>query len=226
MENEIKPVEAVTTEPVAPQAEQNEVVTTEVEQPKAPELDYQKLYEADHKRLEQAEYALYKKKKAEKTARRIEEGETGVIDADAVKQQVEEHFLAMAIAREEKMSEDVIEEELNNLSSNPDERKLIRLKYDNQINKTGFSRLAIRQDLDDAKFLANKSRYQKEKTELMQSAISKATITNSGGGTNLDRPTQTEDLSKQFTKQDWEFMQRRHFTPEQIKAVAQEKKLK
>lgn len=225
MENETKPVETVTTEPLAPEVQTNEVVEP-VDQPKEPSIDYAMEYEKEKERREKAEFALYKKKKAERAAKQTQEADSGVVDTDEIKKQVEDTFYAMNEAQREKDAEDVIDEELMRLTSNPDELKLIRFKYDNAINKTGFSRLAIRQDLDDAKFLANKSRYLKEKSELAQSAISKQTITNSGGGTNLDRPVHTDDLSKQFSKQDWEFMQKRKFTPEQIKAVAQENKFK
>ncbi len=224
MENEEKPVEQETTNPSAPLEEPNEAV--QVEQPQPPAIDYVQEYERERERRERAEFTLYKKKKAERAAKKEQIEETGMVDSDAIAQQVEERFVALAMAREEKMAEDLIDEELMHLTSNPDERKLIRFKYDNAINKTGFSRLAIRQDLDDAKFLANKSRYLKEKTELAQTAISKATITNSGSGTNLDRPTTTEDLSKQFSKQDWEFMQKRNWSQEQIRDAAHAMKLK
>jgi len=218
MENATNPVEAVTTETQAPAPQTNEVAT-ETQSPPQPAIDYAAEYEKERERRERAEYALYKKKKAEKTARDIQENETGVVDSDDVKAQVEEHFVAMAMAREEKQSEDLIDEELMRITSNPDERKLIRFKYENAINRTGFSRLSIRQDLEDAQYLANKPRAQKERAELAQTAISKQTMPGSGMGTNLDRPTGEPDMSKAFSKYDWEHMQRANFSEAMIKAA-------
>lgn len=210
-------VEAGTTDSNAPLNETNEVAQSE--QPQEPAIDYEKLYEESKKRLEQAEFSLYRKKKAEKLAKQQVQDE-GLIDRESIHRVVEEDVATLVMAQREKDAEDVIEEAIMDISSDPAERKLIRFKYDNSINKTGFSRLAIKQDLEDAKFLANKPKYLKERTELAHAAISKLTTTNSGAGTNLDKPTPKDDLSKNFTAYDWEFMKKRHWSEEQIKRAA------
>ena len=64
------------------------------------------------------------------------------------------------------LAADTIESALEDLSANVDERALIKHHYDNSLQKTGFSRQAIMQDLLNAKLLANQKSLSKERAEL------------------------------------------------------------
>lgn len=216
IKEEVKAVEP-TTESSAPVVEPNEH-PVETSQPSTPEpvLDYAALYEEEKKKLEKAEYTLYRKNKEERL-KKLQVEETGIVDPEEVKKIVSDEVEALVAAQRQKDSEDLIVEELNNLTSDPDEQRLIRLKYENALNKTGFSRLAIRQDLSDAQFLANKSKYLKEKSELKQTVIAKKAVINSGVGTNLEKPSAPDDLEKHFSSYDWQWMKKRKWTDAQIK---------
>lgn len=213
-----EPVEAVTTAPEVPPEETNEV------EPQKPEIDYAAELEKEKARREKAEFALYKKNKAERQAKKVEPETEEVFEPEPVEKLVEEKFNSLAEQHQTRLSESIISRKIKSLTDNPDEQRLIRFNYDNKINKSGFSEEEIESDLEDAHFLANKSRFMKERKELVESAVSKRTISTSGGGTNLDRPERTEDLSKKFAKHDWEFMKKRNWSDEQIRKAAEELK--
>lgn len=203
-----------------------EVSTDETPEDQEPAIDYKALYEKEQEKLSKAEYTLYKKRKEEKEAKAQQVQNQGYIDPAEMDKLLEEKLQLFHQVQQEKEAEDTIAEILFELSSDPDERALIRMKYENSLVKTGYSRLAIRQDLEDARFLANKPRYLKEKTELAQTAIARKTTNNTGVGTNAQKPEPQDDLSKQFTAGDWDFMQKRKFTKEQIQQAARLKQTK
>lgn len=217
-----------TTEAVP--AETNEAEETSTEESEAersqPELDYKALYESEKDKLSKAEFALYKKKKAEKEARQQVEAETGVIDPDEVQRLVEEKALEILQQQRQRESEEVLEEELGKLSKDEDERRLIRLMYENRIQQTGYTRSAIREDLQTAALIANAPKYQRENAEKIEALKAKASLQGSGAavGTNQDRPVLKDDLSKHFSESEWKFMQNRQWTEKQIREAADAKR--
>ena len=84
--------------------------------------------------------------------------------------------------------EDTIEDLLDTMTDNPDERKLIKYHYDNTLNKTGFSKRRIQEDLGNAKALANQKRVVKENKELKLAIKTKNSIKNSGAGGSIKSP--------------------------------------
>jgi len=206
MENEDKKVEETTTEPVIQPTETKEAVKTE-----EPQLDYKALYAETNERLSKAEFKLKKlniesKQPVEEV---IEEEPQEDLDA-IVSRKVSEQLSTL--------SEDVIEDELNACTNDPDERKLIKLNYDKAIVKSGLNRAAIRHDIQQAKLLANAPRYLKNAKELSETAKSKAGLSNAGGGSNQSPSTQApDDLKRHFSARDWEFMKGRNWTDEQIR---------
>lgn len=184
-----------------------------------PVIDFAAELEKETKRRERAEFALYQKDKAARQAKKVVNTEEVETD-EPVETLVEKKFNALAEAQEVRLASSFIDRKIKSLTDNTDEQKLIRFNYENKINKSGFTEEDISSDLEDAHFLANKPRFMKERKELAQSAISKSTTSTSGGGTNLDKPTRTEDLSKKFSKVDWEFMQKHKWSEEKIKVAA------
>lgn len=71
--------------------------------------------------------------------------------------------------------EDTIEEEIEKVASNEDEKKLIRWYFDNRIVKDGWSKKAIVDYVSDAKALANKGKLATKSKMLDKSAKSKET---------------------------------------------------
>ena len=207
MENEEKKVEEITTEPVIQPTETKETVQTG-----EPELDYKALYAETNERLSKAEFKLKRLNIERKEQPVVEETiEEPAEDIDAiVSRKVSEQLSTL--------SEDVIEDELNAVTNDPDERKLIKLNYDKAIIKSGLNRAAIRHDIQQAKLLANAPRYLKNAKELSETAKSKAGLSNAGGGSNQSPSTQApDDLKRHFSARDWEFMKGRNWTDEQIR---------
>ena len=185
--------------------------TTPVEN-QEPEIDYKAELEKTKERLKKAEFTLYKKNKEEK-----EEEENSDTGEDEIRrianEEAERKFQSMITEN----SVDVVDELLDSLTSNAEERELIKLRYEKSIVKTGFTRVAIKNDLLDARDLVNAPRYRKTTAEIAETLKAKQSMSGAGLGTNLGRPSASEDLSKQFTAVEWAFMQRRGFTEEQIK---------
>lgn len=184
----------------------------EVVEEVVPEIDYKAELEKTKARLAKAEFTLYKKNKEEKKAEPVE--------VSPVAQEVAKVLEAQQL----RDAEDVFEEELFNMTQNDDERELIRLRYENSIVKTGHTRSAIRQDLEDARFLANRAKFEKVNSEMAKTIVSKRTTGNNGTVAGQQKAQASADLSKQFTKADWEYMKQQKFTKEQIQNIIDKRK--
>lgn len=176
---DIKLADAVITPATAPVQDADTKVDDEVV------VDYKSETVKLQEQLKKAEFTIVK-------LRQDREGKS-TIDADAVRE------VATQVATQEMekfkadATKDLFEVELENLSTNPDERELIRLNYEKKIVKSGFNKDAIRSDLMDAKILANRPKYEKNLNELRQTIMSKAgTVTGSTTGQAMG----TDDSAK------------------------------
>jgi len=198
--------------PVAEPIEETEVESEE------PAVDYKAELEKEMARRKKAEFTLYKKNVEEKKAK-VQE-----VPAKAAPSSIREEIAQVLEEQRMQDASEAFEEELFSITENEDERELIRHKYENSLVKSGFSRAAIRQDLEDAKFLANKPKYQREQNEIAKTLVSKRTVSNSGVGASQEKPRPSEDLSKHFTKGDWQFIKDQGFTKDQIKKIIENRK--
>jgi hypothetical protein len=189
-------------------------------------LDYRELYEKEKEKLSKAEFKLYQKSKAEKEARLSQRSTDGYIDPEEVQKVVEEKAMAILQEQRQREAEDVLEEELVKLSNDEDERRLIRLMYENRIQQTGYTRSAIREDLQTAYLIANAPKLQRATAEKIEALKAKATLSQGGTavGTNQDRPILKEDLTKHFSEQEIKFMQGRGWSEAQMREAAESKK--
>ncbi len=142
-------------------------------------------YEAEsiklQSKLDKAGNTIEKLKKSNKSSN---DDDNDFIDMDAeIRKQVDEKTSAIRAD----LAADTLESTLDSLSANPDERKLIALHYENSIAKSGFTRDAIRSDLDKAKVLANQNTIQRTNEELSASLTAKDTVGNTSRGANLDK---------------------------------------
>lgn len=87
----------------------------------------------------------------------------------------------ISVLREE-LAQDYIDAQLEKLTSNPSEQRLIKLVYDSKIVKSGFGRAAILQDLEMAKAIANRRTILKTNKELAVALKSKKQPSGSGQG--------------------------------------------
>lgn len=164
------------------------------------QIDYKAELEKTKKRLEKAEYTLYKKSKEERA--RKHEPESKVFsdtEETPVEEETVDEKIAKAIGQVQMQS---VSQVLDTLTSNPDEKELALYNYEHVISKTGNIEL----DTENALVLANKERILKENRELKAALLSKKSMTsNSLGGSSkpdIEKPStyfgeaQIADLKK------------------------------
>lgn len=155
-------VESKKTEPEAP--------VTESVTP-----DYKALFEAEQAKLARAEEAVVKAKKQIKKKVIEEETPENPDIEDRVAQLVQAELAGFKTQVKTELISSEVDNLLLEVSSNPDERALIKHFYDNRLQKSGFSREEIREDLINAKIIANRDTILKTNQELAHAMKSKAT---------------------------------------------------
>ena len=193
-----------TTTPPAPEeinkednaSEGDETLKAPASEAKTNEIDYKAELERVQKQLSQAEHNIVELKKAKKevnTEEVVDEAinTEGVITAEELTKQIESKYRAELTETENRIKREMslatIEEELSNVSSNPDEQALIKFHYENSIKQSGFTRSAIQQDLKRARLLANEKKLAIENEELKEALKAKASVGNASQGSNQDR---------------------------------------
>lgn len=195
----------MSTEPVVPVVEnKGSEQTTTPPSVQDGNLDYKALLEKERAekealktRLGQAEYKLIEKSREKK--RKESSQESGEEDGEEEKLQIDEEAITARIREENKKElekfkmeqvSDVIENELATITD-PDERELVRLKYETGIVRTGYSRAQIQSDLRNARLLANGPRFEKTLSEMKQTVIAKQTA-GSATGASEDIPNEAK----------------------------------
>ena len=198
---------------VEPKEATPEVKTEVVEEPT---IDYKAELEKERNRVKQAEFTIQRLKAKKPVVEEVEEP----VEPEA--DDIDTRINAAVDIRLAQFSEDFIEDGVNALTKDPDERELIKLKYQNSINKSGFTRQAIEYDLKQAQLLANAPKYQMRNREMAETLRSKQAITTAGAGSNQDPANgqQPDDLRKKFTARDWEYMKANKWSDEKIRKAA------
>lgn len=177
------------------------------------EVDYKAELEKAETKLKKAEYTIYKQKKDAKD-------EVELPPDERVNALVEEKLNERLGKLETSLVSSVLDDELARVSSNEEEKKLIKFHYENTIRRSGVSRSDVQVDLDKARLLANAAKYRKQATELEASVKAKKTTGNSSYGGSQTSSRVEDDYRKQFSAHDWDWMQKRGFSKERIKATA------
>ena len=168
-------------EPIAPEVQEEEL-KQESEAPKDE-------YEAELARItgERDNYkegmliAKEKNKELKKPEETKEEIET------RIESKIEAKFASL---KEDSVS-DSIEDALEAVSSSESEKKLILHHY-KRLEKSGYSKTNILDDIEDAKLLANKKSIIKENSELRESLKARQSIGNAGLGANVKKNYEPE----------------------------------
>jgi len=128
------------------------------------EPDYKALFEAETEKLKLMTSVNRKLGGALREARKkgVAENEQAVTEPSEDKQ--EESNTEFDRFYQERLNDEV-DDLLDDMVENDDERKLVKLYYQNRIVPTGYSRRAIREDLESARILANKGRLAKKREE-------------------------------------------------------------
>jgi hypothetical protein len=186
------------------------------------DIDYKAELEKANERLRKAEFSLYKNKKEAKVSK--EDESMDEVPDDKFEALLEQKLNERLGKLETQIVGRVLEDELSSISTNPDEQKLIRLHYENSVMKSGMDRESVRADLEKAYLIANAPKLRKMNTELSASIKANKSKTNSSAGTSqADLPNIEVDYKKHFSAHDWEFIQKRKWTKEQIKKAYEDK---
>ena len=105
---------------------------------------------------------------------------TPAIDVDKIKADIRQDAVS-----------DTIDNVLDEISTNASEKELIKLHYD-RLQKSGYSKSNIINDLEDAKLLANKNKFKKENKEIRTALLTRQTIGNSGAGSSVRKDYEPE----------------------------------
>lgn len=186
---EVKEEVASPQEDVEAEEETSPVASQEENQPDESEdnveaddsIDFQAENERLTRQLGQAEHTIVNLKKKKKTPI---DPKPKINIKRRVDRLVEERLTSFKM----ETRQDVINEILDNVSTSPEERQVIKLYYEKKFKPTGFTREAIMEDIENAKILANKKNVLKENSELRQALASKRSIANTSPGVNQNRP--------------------------------------
>ena len=176
-------------------------------------IDYKVELEKETKARERAEHKIVQLKTQKKEAEEEVSEEVSEESPSDVQKQIDE---GVEKARVD-MVEDEVESALQDITSNEDERELIRFHYENTIKKSGYSRLKIKQDLDNARLIANKKSILSANVELSKALQSKNSMGSAGMGNNqAEKDTPDSDFDK-LSESDKTFLLRRGVDPKTYK---------
>lgn len=184
-EKKMEKKENVQNAPTEQEENKKDVQPAPVEQSEEskPEVDYVAELGIAKSKLEKAGNTIEKIKKENKELKNDDDDDEYIDYQEEINKQVAKKMDSVRAD----LSEDTIESTLEDLTVNVDERALIKHHYDNSLQKTGFSRQAIMQDLLNAKLLANRKTLSKENSELKAALSAKESTGNSSRGANLDK---------------------------------------
>lgn len=185
------------------QVHENEQVSNESEDVSF----YKAELEKAKNKLVKAEYTL---KKRNIDSKKGDDSEDSGADMEKLKEEI--------IRDLRKADRDVlIAQKLDEMTTDNDERELIRFHYENTIQQSGDERENVLDDLKIAKAIVSASKLNSENSELMEALNARQSLGNTSAGTNQDRPKPKQDLYAGFSQADKEYMQARGFTEEQVK---------
>lgn len=122
-------------------------------------------------------------------------------------------------------SKSTVDSTLASLSSSEDERKLIQYHYENSIVKSGLDPQSVRNDLENAKLLANKKALFKEAQEMKIALNHKQGISTTGQGSGHSADPTLKSPESFFSKEQIADLKKRGWSDDKI-AHAKELMLK
>lgn len=128
------------------------------------------------------------------------------LDESVDRASIEAHIDSLVEAKiEERLStiktsltKNVVANTLSELSSNADERELIKYHYENSIVKSGLDPEAVKNDLENAKMIANKKSYFRTTKELTNALKNKSQVSGAPSGASAEK----HEVTPQFLSAD------------------------
>ncbi|MBD3207730.1 hypothetical protein GF319_15480 [Candidatus Bathyarchaeota archaeon] len=183
----------------------------EKEPKKEPQIDYAAELEKAQKTIEKANKKIVHLEKGKKDE---DEDEDYLEDDDKRIQKIVDKSVDRYILSQR---EEDIDRIATSMANSDAERELILFHYNNSINKTGFRRIDIGQDMQKAKALANIRTVESENRELKESLSSKNSTSNTGVGSNHSAPQEPEE-EPQLSEEDKKFLRSRGIDPKTYKS--------
>lgn len=165
------------------------------------DIDYKTELEQEKTKLAKAEEAIIKLKRKRKESGEVEpltEERVGKIVQDTVDRTRLDDV------------EDYVDTQVESMTQNVDEQKLIRFHYENSVRKSGFSKRSIKKDLENAMAIANRKRILKENREL-KTSLKQGSTSNTGIGSNQSKP---KTGKPKLSEADKAFLRKRGKNPE------------
>lgn len=209
------PIDEVKEEkaPVASQEEGNQDKkvdeTTEIDY-KAELEKAQATIDKQEKRINQADHNIEKLKKEKKEE--VDDFDFG--DDDEPKQDIDSIIEEKMNKFKVDFSSQSIDGEIEKMTDNVDERKLIKHHYENTIKQTGFDLGSIKKDLQNAYIQANSARILNQNTEFKQALKAKNTLSKGTGGGSAGSGIKSNDWPDNLSEADIAFLKSRGQTPE------------
>lgn len=113
---------------------------------------------------------------------RKENNRKGFKQRKGIEEDSEDTATTVAKMVEQKLAEAQVDDIIDQLSANPSEQKLIRAIYNTKIIKSGYSRSALKEDLELSYAIANRKKLVIENKELKTAVKNKPSSTSLGGG--------------------------------------------
>jgi hypothetical protein len=145
------------TEEVSEEQKQNQTEETQETTEEKPEIDYKaELAKAEEKAKRAKEIAQWERSKRKQLQKQ---------ESTEVEEQSETDIDSKLAELRREQAQDMIDDELDSITPNEDEKKLIQKIYESRITPTGYTRRAIKEDLALAKIIANRPLYEKQLVE-------------------------------------------------------------
>lgn len=169
------------------------------------------------KRLGQAEHTIIALKKSKKDDSEDDGDDDSDNDIDekinAIKEEQKNELEKFRIG----LIKDNVEDVISSLTSNPDEKELIRFNYENKIVRSGFDRKSIQEDLISAQLLANRSKFEKTIGELKYTLDAEKAKNKGGSATGQDKDTTAVKLTDQEEAWVKQFASRNNLSEDQVR---------
>lgn len=150
------------------------------------EVDYKQELEAlkqkndklssDNENYKKGLISTKKKLKEIKENEEEEEEPNNDLDLDSLVEKLDERAKKREEEKELKFQQEFIDNSIGELSSNEDEAELIRFHFEKTIQRSGFTKQSILEDVKRAKLLANEKRILRDNKELAESLARRSMI--------------------------------------------------
>lgn len=168
--------------------------TTQKDSSEESEIDYKAEYEKYKEIANNQRIALQRKNKAKQ-------------DDDNDTQDPVEEIIDKALERAEvKRREEDIEDMLESISSNPDERQLIKHIYENDLRQSGFSKRAIQADLEKARILANRGKFVAEAERKAKKSIAEEAVLKQTSSSSVKAKVEEAQADKKLSRREKSFL--------------------